>query len=116
MPFYFKQGKTPKKRHTVFNNPNGDKYYEELVSREGFSSIYSNLYHLYRPTKVKQIGQPEKQKLIHSAKQHRHRHIYTDKIKSKGDVVNSRTPLFFNEDIIKDVKAMLHNKEFTSAH
>jgi len=100
MPFYFKQGKIPKKRHTVFNNPNGDKYYEELVSREGFSSIYSNLYHLYRPTKVKQVGQLEKQKLIHSAKQHRHRHIYTDKIKSKGDVVNSRTPLFFNEDII----------------
>ena len=41
MPFYFKQGETPKKRHTVFSNPNGDKYYEELVSREGFSSIYS---------------------------------------------------------------------------
>ena len=103
MPFYFKQGKTPKKRHTVFNNPNGDKYYEELVSREGFSSIYSNLYHLYRPTKVKQVGQLEKQKLIHSAKQHRHRHIFTDKIKSKGDAVNSRTPLFFNDDIIISV-------------
>ena len=103
MPFYFKQGKTSKKRHTVFNNPNGDKYYEELVSREGFSSIYSNLYHLYRPTKVKQVGQLEKQKLIHSAKQHRHRHIFTDKIKSKGDAVNSRTPLFFNDDIIISV-------------
>ena len=100
MPFYFKQGKTPKKRHTVFNNQNGDKYYEELVSREGFSSIYSNLYHLHRPTKVKQIGQLIQQKLIHSAKQHRHRHIYTDKIQSSGDVINSRVPLFFNADII----------------
>ena len=85
MPFYFKQGETPKKRHTVFINPNGDKYYEELVSREGFSSIYSNLYHLHRPTKVKQVGQLEKQPLIHSAKKHRHRHIYTDKIKSIGE-------------------------------
>ena len=56
MPFYIKQGKTPNKRHTVFSNPKGDKYYEELVSREGFSSIYSNLYHLHRPTKVKQVG------------------------------------------------------------
>ena len=100
MPFYIKQGKTPNKRHTVFSNPKGDKYYEELVSREGFSSIYSNLYHLHRPTKVKQVGKIEKQKLIHSAKQHRHRHIYTDKLKSKGDAVNSRTPLFFNKDII----------------
>ena len=100
MPFYYKQGKTPKKRHTVFKNSKGNKFYEELVSREGFSSIYSNLYHLHRPTKVKQVGQLEKQTLIHSAKQHRHRHIYTNKIKSAGDAVKSRTPLFFNKDIV----------------
>ena len=103
MPFYLTQGNIPKKRHTVFNNPNGEKYYEELVSREGFSSIYSNLYHLHRPTKVKEVGQLQKKELIHSAKKHRHRHIYTDKIKSKGDAVNSRTPLFFNDDIIISV-------------
>ena len=78
MPFYLTQGNIPKKRHTVFNNPNGEKYYEELVSREGFSSIYSNLYHLHRPTKVKEVGQLQKKELIHSAKKHRHRHIYTD--------------------------------------
>ncbi len=82
MPFYQSNGIVPKKRHTVFKNSEGGIYYEELVSREGFSSIYSNLYHLHRPTKVKQIGQLIQQKLIHSAKQHRHRHIYTDKIKS----------------------------------
>ena len=100
MPFYLTQGNIPKKRHTVFNNPNGEKYYEELVSREGFSSIYSNLYHLYRPTKVKEVGQLEKKELIHCAKKHRHRHIRTDKLKSSGDAVNSRTTLFFNDDII----------------
>jgi homogentisate 1,2-dioxygenase len=100
MPFYLTQGNIPNKRHTVFNNPNGEKYYEELVSREGFSSIYSNLYHLHRPTKIKQVGQLIKQKLTHSAQKHRHRHILTDKIKSKGDAINSRIPLFFNEDII----------------
>ena len=94
MPFYSKQGTTPKKRHTVFNSPAGDKYYEELISREGFSGIYSNLYHLHRPTKVKQVGNLEKQKLIHSAKQHRHRHIYTHKIESNGDAISSRIPLF----------------------
>ena len=45
MPFYQSKGKIPKKRHTVFKNPRGGIYYEELVSREGFSYIYSNLYH-----------------------------------------------------------------------
>ena len=59
MSFYHKQGHIPQKRHTVFKNTSGDKYYEELVSREGFSGIYSNLYHLNRPTKVKQVGKLE---------------------------------------------------------
>ena len=100
MPFYFKQGQIPTKRHIAFNTSNGKKCYEELVSREGFSSIYSNLYHLYRPTQIKEVGTLEKIDLVHSAKQHRHRHINTDKIKSTGDAVNSRVPLFFNDDII----------------
>ena len=44
MPFYFKQGKTPKKRHTVFNNPKGNKYYEELVI---LSQYINGLQHLF---------------------------------------------------------------------
>ena len=56
MPFYNSSGKIPKKRHTVFKNPNGGIYYEELVSREGFSYIYSNLYHLKMPTEIKSLG------------------------------------------------------------
>ena len=43
MPRYHKLGDIPSKRHTVFNKPkNKGIYYEELVSREGFSNIYSN--------------------------------------------------------------------------
>ena len=56
MPFYQSRGEIPNKRHTVFKNPKGGIYYEELVSREGFSYIYSNLYHLNMPTKVKRLG------------------------------------------------------------
>ena len=62
MPFYQTKGEVPKKRHTIFKNPAGGIYYEELVSREGFSYIYSNLYHLNMPTQVMNLGQFEKNK------------------------------------------------------
>ena len=55
MPFYQTRGKIPKKRHTVFKKNKTEIYYEELVSREGFSNIYSNLYHLRMPTRIKKI-------------------------------------------------------------
>ena len=83
MPFYIGQGRIPAKRHTVHKKDNGDIYYEELVSRQGFSSIYSNYYHLNRPTKIKHVGKLEPINLEHVAKKHRHRHIYTSKIKKK---------------------------------
>ena len=56
MPFYQSKGTIPNKRHTVFKNPKGGIYYEELVSREGFSYMYSNLYHLNMPTQVITLG------------------------------------------------------------
>ena len=61
MPFYNSAGEIPKKRHTVFKNPKGGIYYEELVSREGFSYMYSNLYHLTMPTQVVSLGEFEKE-------------------------------------------------------
>ena len=100
MPFYVFQGEIPPKRHTIFKNDDGQIYYEELVSREGFSSIYSNYYHLHRPTKIKQVGNLKQIDLKHAAKQHRHRHIFTSKIQNSGNILSSRNPLFFNNDII----------------
>ena len=87
MPFYICQGKIPSKRHTAFKNDDGRIYYEELVSRKGFSSIYSNYYHLHRPTKIKQVGSLKKIELQHAAKKHRHRHIFTSKIQNSGDII-----------------------------
>ena len=100
MPFYVCQGEIPAKRHTAFKNSDGDIYYEELASREGFSSIYRNYYHLHRPTKIKQVGNLEKIELQHTAKQHRHRHIITSNIQNSGDILSSKKPLFFNNGTI----------------
>ena len=92
MPFYCSQGEIPTKRHTAFKNNKGDIYYEELVSRQGFSSIFSNYYHLHRPTKIKKIKTLIKNELKNSAKKHRHRHIMTSKVKKTGDILDARTP------------------------
>jgi homogentisate 1,2-dioxygenase len=53
MPFYHQLGKIPPKRHTQFRKADGKLYQEELVSTEGFSSIYSLVYHTHPPTMVK---------------------------------------------------------------
>jgi len=57
MPIYQRAGVIPKKRHTVFRQPNGELYHEELFGTEGFSSTSSLLYHLNPPTMVKSIGE-----------------------------------------------------------
>ena len=56
MPIYQRSGSIPKKRHTVFRQPNGQLYHEELFGTEGFASTSSLLYHLNPPTMVKSIG------------------------------------------------------------
>jgi len=55
MPFYHKLGKIPPKRHTQFRKPNGELYSEQLFGTIGFDGMSSNLYHVYRPTQVKEI-------------------------------------------------------------
>ncbi len=55
MPLYHKLGSFPQKRHTQFEKPNGGLYYEQLFGTEGFHGHSSLLYHVHRPTQVKEI-------------------------------------------------------------
>ncbi|MCB0506942.1 MAG: homogentisate 1,2-dioxygenase [Chitinophagales bacterium] len=55
MPIYHHLGKIPQKRHTVFKSENGNFYYEQLFGTEGFHGHSSLLYHVHRPTQVKEI-------------------------------------------------------------
>ena len=57
MPRYHKLGKIPHKRHTTFKKDNGKLHYEELFGTIGFDGMASLLYHLHRPTQVKEIKQ-----------------------------------------------------------
>ena len=100
MSFYFKQGQIPRKRHTQFRKPDGSLYSEELVSTEGFSSIYSLVYHSHPPTLVKEIGEPfSVEPKVALAKNMQNRSFFTFKTEPCDDYIESRKILMCNKDL-----------------
>lgn len=99
MPFYQRQGSIPRKRHTAFRKPDHALYYEEHMSREGFSGAYSNIYHLQMPTRILRVGRFLRTSMEAAGEDHRPRHIRTGNVPSGGDLTVSRRMLFFNEDV-----------------
>jgi homogentisate 1,2-dioxygenase len=100
MSFYHRLGKIPEKRHTQFRKPDGKLYQEQLVSTEGFSSLYSLVYHSYPPTQVKDIGKEYSvapQAAIE--KNLRNRSFLTFQAKPADDYLKSRVYLLFNTDV-----------------
>ncbi|NQV36902.1 MAG: homogentisate 1,2-dioxygenase [Candidatus Marinimicrobia bacterium] len=100
MPFYQKQGEIPAKRHVQFRDAKNKLCWEELISREGFGWIYSNIYHKNPPTTVEAVGElqpfsPKKWK-----DQHRNLHVRTANVQSNGDAISARVPLFYNSDCV----------------
>ncbi len=100
MPIYHSLGAIPPKRHTVFRKPNGDLYAEELVSTEGFSSLYSLVYHCHPPTIVKSIGKPYSVEPKIARERHLlHTSLLGFKIKPEDDYLKSRKPVLVNSDL-----------------
>lgn len=103
MAFYMRQGSVPDKRHIV-HKPHGKHTYEELVSRRGFSDVYTNAYHLYPPTTVKAIGAVEHLPLRPLASDvHRPRHFQTSGFPAGGNWLHGRRELCFNADVVVSV-------------
>ena len=98
--FYHRLGKIPPKRHTQFRQPDGSLYHEELVSSEGFSGIYSNLYHINPPTRIKTLKEPTRYgpgKIQDYAL--RHTHLNTSGVTTTGeDYLAARKVLLMNSD------------------
>lgn len=100
MAFYHRAGNIPEKRHTQFRKPNGDLYSEELISTEGFSSIYSLVYHCHPPTLVKEIDEPfSVEPEIALEKNMQSRCLLTFNTKPEKDYLKSRVPLLVNSDL-----------------
>lgn len=101
MAYYWKLGSIPKKRHIQFRQPDGSLYHEELVSSLGFSGIYSNLYHINPPTRVREIGPVEEVALeiLHDYRL-RQTHLKTSEVETTGDdYLESRKVLMTNNDV-----------------
>ena len=106
MPFYVRRGRLPRHRHTVFRSPDGELYYEEHISRQGFSDIYTNAYHVHMPTRVAKVGRLEPVRIEPTSETaHRHRHLRTFRFELRGDVFTGRRPLLFNDDVVLSTAA-----------
>lgn len=101
MTYYHRLGEIPPKRHIQFRQPDNSLYAEELVSSKGFSGIYSNLYHVYPPTRVKSIGDPTPVNVqIDKDYPLKQIHLNTSKVTETGeDFLGSRKTLLKNNDV-----------------
>lgn len=100
MPIYHKLGQIPHKRHTIFRKPDGKLYAEELVSTEGFSNVYSLIYHCHPPTIVKELGEPYSvEPKIAREKHLKHTSLKGFKINAEDDYLKSRKPVLVNSDL-----------------
>lgn len=99
MPYYYKLGSIPHKRHTQFRKPDGSLYAEQLFSTEGFSNDYSLLYHCHPPTAIiKTEPAFDVSPKIAEEKMLRHRSFEGFKIKPAVDYLQSRTAVLVNND------------------
>jgi homogentisate 1,2-dioxygenase len=100
MPIYHKLGKIPSKRHTQFEKPNGELYYEQLFGTIGFDGMSSLMYHVHRPTMVKEIlSETDVSPKIAVEKGIKARLLKGFEVPSKEDYLESRTRLLINSDV-----------------
>jgi homogentisate 1,2-dioxygenase len=106
MPAYYQMGSVPPKRHMVFRGERDQLLYEEIFGTEGFSGIYSILYHHGLPAASRHnevIGSLAASVAPHGP--HRHRHVRTTRLEPGGDPVSGRRALLFNGDVTISVAA-----------
>ncbi|MGV9868813.1 homogentisate 1,2-dioxygenase [Rhodococcus koreensis] len=93
-------GELPAKRRTLFPNPEGGHFFEELVGEDGFYSDLSHVYHLRPPTVIAKAERIERDP-IETVENWPliPRHIRTDCVETGDDLVMGRVPLLVNDDV-----------------
>jgi homogentisate 1,2-dioxygenase len=99
MPFYHKLGSIPPKRHTVFRQPDGSLYHEQLFGTIGFDGMSSLLYHIQAPTIVREIkGTSNVAPEIGLEKNMTMRSLIGFNVLPQDDFLDSRVPVLVNSD------------------
>lgn len=99
MPFYHQLGKIPHKRHTTFKKADGGYYYEQLFGTIGFDGMSSLLYHVHRPTQVKEVLKSyDVTPKVAVEKNMLSLGIKGFSVPAKDDFLESRTPVLVNND------------------
>lgn len=99
MPQYHQLGKIPHKRHTTFKKEDGSIHYEQLFGTIGFDGMSSLMYHLHRPTMVKEVSKSysvapkiaEEKNMLSLA-------MEGFKVPSENDYLDSRKTVLVNSD------------------
>lgn len=100
MPHFQTRGLVPHKRHTVFRKADGGLYAEELVSTEGFSDVYSLIYHTWPPTMVMHIGEAvDVAPKVALKSNMQHRSFRGFDVKAADDFLDSRVHVLVNNDV-----------------
>jgi homogentisate 1,2-dioxygenase len=100
MPVYHKLGDFPHKRHVVFKDEKGRHRYEQLFGTEGFSGMQSVLYHVHRPTQVKEIRKShDVTPKAAIEKNIRAMQLKGFQVKPADDFLESRNVILFNNDV-----------------
>ena len=100
MPIYHSLGQVPQKRHTIFRQPNGELYNEQLFGTIGFDGMSSLLYHVHRPTMVREIGESiDVSPTIAVEKNMKARLLKGFQAPIMDDFLERRVPLLVNNDI-----------------
>ena len=101
MPIYHKLGKIPPKRHTIFKKPDGNLYYEQLFGTIGFDGMSSLMYHIHRPTMVREIiKSTDVSPKIAVEKNMSARLLKGMEVSPKDDFLESRESVLVNNDIL----------------
>ncbi len=119
MPVYVCRGEVPRKRHTVFRQPDefrqprGELYREHLMGTLGFSGPASLLYHLHAPTRVLES------RLVSAVKREaesdprlRMRHFHLSQLPATGSPTLDRALVLFNRDVSISLAATAQQDDF----
>jgi homogentisate 1,2-dioxygenase len=113
MPIYHALGQIPRKRHSVYRQPSGRLYAEELMGNMGFTGPASLLYHVHQPTAVLSV-EPFKELPWAADREStfRNRHFRTAQLPATRSLIADRIPLLFNADVALSFVQPLEDDEY----